>query len=72
MTEPEPREPSQIEIELMRQIDAVCRRYEAAWREGRQSRIEDYLTAVPEAGRSPLRAELEDLSQGPSFGDRGQ
>jgi len=31
-----------LDIELARHIDAVCRKFEADWREGRQPRIEGY------------------------------
>jgi len=44
-----------------RQIDEVCRRFEAGWREGRQPRIKDFLVDVSHEGRPALRAELEAL-----------
>jgi serine/threonine-protein kinase len=48
-------------IDLARQIDAVCRRFEADWRERGKLRIDDYLGDVPEEGRAVLLAELEAL-----------
>ena len=39
-----------MDIGLARQIDEVCRRFEAAWREGCQPRIDDYLGGVVDEG----------------------
>ena len=36
------------------EIDRVCDDFEAAWREGRSPRIEDYLSEGPESNRSAL------------------
>ena len=52
-----------LDPELARQIDAVCRRFEADWREGRRPRMEEYLVDVSHEGRSALRAELEALER---------
>ena len=52
-----------LELDLSREIDAVCRRFEAAWREGRQPRIDDYLVDVLDEGRPALRAELSALER---------
>ena len=52
-----------LDIEMARRIDAVCRRFEADWRQGRQPRIEDYLDDVPDEGGPALRAELEALER---------
>jgi len=52
-----------LDIDLARRIDEVCRRFEAAWREGRQPRVEDYLVDVSHEGRPALRAELEALER---------
>src|SRR5262245_36679594 len=52
---------SGLEIDLVRRIDAVCRRFEGDWRGGRQPRLRDYLDDIPEEGRAALRAELEAL-----------
>jgi WD40 repeat protein/serine/threonine protein kinase len=48
---------------MARQIDEVCRRFEAAWRAGCQPRIDDYLVDVVDEGRPALRAELEALER---------
>jgi formylglycine-generating enzyme required for sulfatase activity/tRNA A-37 threonylcarbamoyl transferase component Bud32 len=39
-------------------VDAVCNRFEAAWRAGGHPRIEAYLSDTPEPGRSELLREL--------------
>ena len=52
-----------LDVDLARQIDEVCRCFEAAWREGRQPRIDDYLVEVVDEGRPALRAELEALER---------
>ncbi len=52
-----------LNIDLARQIDEVCRRFEAAWREGRQPRIDDYLVDVLDEGRPALRTELSALER---------
>ncbi len=43
---------------LNRQLDKVCDAFEAAWRAGKQPRIEDYLTKANEALRLRLLEEL--------------
>ena len=63
MSEPEPLGASQLDVDLMRQIDAVCRRFEADHRAGKSPVIADYLGEIPEAGRSALRSELIGLEQ---------
>jgi len=45
--------PDRLDIDLARRIDAVCRRFEADWRQGRQPRIEEKPTSErgkPNAG----------------------
>ena len=42
-------------IDLARRIDALCRRFEADWRAGRQPPIEDYLVDIPDDGRPTLQ-----------------
>jgi hypothetical protein len=54
---------SGLDIDLVRRIDAVCRRFEADWRGRRRSRVQDYLDDIPEEGRAALRAELEALER---------
>ena len=63
MSEPEPLGASQLDVDLMRQIDAVCRRFEADHRAGKSPVIADYLGEVPEVGRLALRSELIGLEQ---------
>ncbi len=52
-----------LDIDLARQIDVICRRFEADWRDGRQPRLEDYLDDVPKDVRPLLRAELAALER---------
>lgn len=40
------------------QVDQVCDLFVRAWRSGQRPRIEEYLSAVPEAARSKLLIEL--------------
>ncbi len=41
--------------------DAVCRRFEADWRDGKQPRVDAYLPDVPAEARPALRTKLEAL-----------
>ena len=52
-----------LDIEIVRRIEEVCRRFETDWRQGRRPRIEDYLSGVSELGRPALRVELEALER---------
>jgi WD40 repeat protein len=52
-----------MNLDLARLIDAVCRRFEADFRGGKQPLREDYLADVPDEGRPALRAELEALER---------
>ncbi len=52
-----------LDIEMARRIDEACRRFEADVREGRQSRIDDYLADVPDSERPALLVELEALER---------
>jgi WD40 repeat protein/tetratricopeptide (TPR) repeat protein len=54
---------SGLDLDLARQVDAVCRRFEADWREGARPPIDSYLSQVPEPARKGLRAELEALER---------
>jgi serine/threonine-protein kinase len=54
---PEDTSPAPSPDELGR-LDAVCDRFEDAWREGRRPRIEDDLHAVPPPARSGLLRDL--------------
>jgi WD40 repeat protein/predicted Ser/Thr protein kinase len=46
---------------LLRLVDQVCNRFEAAWNTGGRPRIEGFLGDVPEAGRADLLRELVPL-----------
>ena len=50
-------------LDLARQIDEVCLRFEAEWRLGRQPLIEIYLVEVSDEGQPALRVELEALER---------
>jgi tetratricopeptide (TPR) repeat protein len=52
-----------LDLDLVRRIDAVCRRFEADLRAGQSPVIADYLGDIPEVGRSALRSELIGLEQ---------
>ena len=43
---------------LVRRLDGVCDRFEAAWKAGQRPQLEEYLGDVPEQGRSVLLREL--------------
>src|SRR5262249_9474033 len=61
--ESRPFDAEYFEIELARRIDAICRRFEADWRERRRAPLDDYLGEFPEEGRAALRSELEALER---------
>ena len=50
-----------LDIDLVRHIDAICRRFEADWRQGKAQAIDHYLGDVSEEGRAVLRSELDAL-----------
>ena len=52
-----------LDLDLVRRIDAVCRRFESDCRAGKSPVIADYLGEIPEVGRSALRSELIGLEQ---------
>jgi tetratricopeptide (TPR) repeat protein len=57
MSEPHAgRVPSPLSV--VEAVDAVCDRFEAAWKAGQRPRLEDYLAAVPESRRLALLREL--------------
>ncbi len=51
-----------LDLDLLRQIDAIYRRFEADWHAGKTPAIGDYLGDVAEEGRTVLRTELEALA----------
>ena len=61
MSDSHPHDPEAPDVALARQVDAICRKFEADWRAGRRPAIGDYLGEVAEEGRPILRAELEAL-----------
>jgi len=63
MSEPTDFNLDGLDLQMARRIDAVCRRFEADVREGRQPRIDDYLVDVPDHGRPALRSGLSALER---------
>jgi serine/threonine-protein kinase len=51
-------EPHLSPVALALQVDAVCLRFEKAWKAGENPRLEDYLAHLPEAGQARLFQEL--------------
>jgi serine/threonine protein kinase len=52
-----------LHLDLARQIDVICRRFEADWSAGRNPRIDDHLAEFPGEGQPALRVELEALER---------
>jgi serine/threonine protein kinase len=50
--------PEDASLSQQREIDQVCRRFEAAWQSGQRPRIEDYLGEMPEPVRAALLPQL--------------
>jgi len=48
-----------LDIDVVRRIEAVRRRFETEWRAGERRSIENYLDEVPGAGHPALRVRLE-------------
>ena len=46
-------------VSQLQEIDAICARFEAAWKSGTQPKVEDYLGTTPEPQRAQLQRELE-------------
>ena len=61
MSDAHPHDLEAPDVALARQVDAICRRFEADWRAGRRPAISDYLGEIAEEGQGILRAELEAL-----------
>src|SRR5262249_9747460 len=55
---------SMNQVELARRVDAVCNRFEAAWRVGPPPRVEDFLEGWSGAERAALLRELVLLGGG--------
>jgi WD40 repeat protein len=47
-----------LPVDLARQVNQVCNRFEAAWKTGPAPELEDFLTEVADPGRSALLREL--------------
>jgi WD40 repeat protein/tRNA A-37 threonylcarbamoyl transferase component Bud32 len=61
MSETPSRSGAALPPELARRVDAVCNRFEAAWRAGKMPRLDDFLVGWDEPDRSVLHRELLDL-----------
>ncbi len=64
MDELSPFDIESLDVGLARRIDAVCRRFETDWREGRRPPVNDHLADAPEEDRPALRAERGPLDCG--------
>lgn len=53
-----PHQDGSLPLTSLKKIDALCRRFEAAWKEGRAPDIETFLAEVDEAEREALFREL--------------
>ena len=49
------RKLDELDLTLVRGIEAACRRFEADWRAGKRPAIDDYLRDIPQEGRAALR-----------------
>jgi serine/threonine-protein kinase len=47
-----------LPLDVLDRIDQICNRFENAWNEGEQPRIEDYIGEIPEAYRPALILDL--------------
>jgi serine/threonine-protein kinase len=47
-----------LPLDVEAQVDQICDRFENAWKQGQRPRIEDFLAALAEPGRSTLLREL--------------
>jgi hypothetical protein len=50
--------PADPTLSVAERVDAACDHFEAAWKAGRQPRVDDYLAAAPESDREELRQAL--------------
>ena len=58
-----PSGPGAPKLSSARRVDAVCDRFEAAWKDGERPRIVDYLATVAAADRPALLRELQALER---------
>ncbi len=61
----EPTDPrfDDLDLEIERRIDAICRRFESDWRAGKRLPIDDYLADIPDEARPAPVVELEALER---------
>jgi serine/threonine-protein kinase len=58
VSQPTPTDLDALPVELVRHLDQLCNRFEAAWRGGVPPRIEDFLEQAAAAARPALAREL--------------
>jgi hypothetical protein len=56
MSDQAPTGHDDLDLVVVRHIDAACRRFEAEWRVGSRPAIDNYLADVPDEGRPAMRA----------------
>ncbi len=61
MNQPTDARSDDLDLEIERRIDAICRRFEADWRAGKRPPIDDYLADIADQARPALREELTAL-----------
>src|SRR5271170_3676630 len=61
MNQPTDKRFDDVDLEIERRIDAICRRFEADLRAGKRTAIDDYLADIADEARRALRAELTAL-----------
>jgi hypothetical protein len=52
-----------LTLDAVERIDDACDRFEAAWKEGKRPRLEDYLIAEPGAEHDALLRELRRVAE---------
>ena len=55
-----PPDPS-LPVSQLVEIDKICRQFEAAWKAGKQPKVDDFLGKTSEPQRSELRKELQSI-----------
>jgi serine/threonine protein kinase len=50
-----------LPVSQWQEIDSICDRFEAAWKDGLTPRVDDYLCDMPQAAQYELRRELEKI-----------
>jgi tRNA A-37 threonylcarbamoyl transferase component Bud32 len=58
MNEPTPSTLRDLPVELVRQVEAICSRFEDAWAAGGRPALEEHLAQAPAGARAVLLAEL--------------